>query len=395
MSLSRYCPDDAALQHVVDYVAAFKEHDRVVAPTVDQLRTMVQVVFAASLQRDEQRPVRPRLALLPHSRGAFAVRLKGPAELTIDNVARLSSALTGYAALAMSFEGEAAGIWGIVRFPGDAVVVEAQDPGVVGVHRLRPIAFFRAEGEQILEDGSDPSVVTTLMDHALRPLPTDDQVEGSPRARRRQDAVLQICASISAMRHGGAILVVPKIGAWREHLDLPYESDPPYSPLSSAIDKALRAQQKANQSEDGDIPPEDFDFWREGGADFYWRNYDRACLDVAGLASVDGAVVLDERLDVLAFGAKIRPTSNLERVDTWQPLVGSALIDTLISDLGGTRHQSAARFVDAVPGSLAVVASSDGPTSLMGRHPKTGRVTVVRNVELAMRMLGVRRIERP
>jgi hypothetical protein len=81
---------------------------------------------------------------------------------------------------------------------------------------------------------------------------------------------------------------------------------------------------------------------------------------IAGLAEVDGAVVLDKRLNLVGFGAEV--SGELRYPDTvWQALDVEAerrAPEAAISV--GTRHRAAYRFVTAHPEGLAVVVSHDG-----------------------------------
>ena len=89
----------------------------------------------------------------------------------------------------------------------------------------------------------------------------------------------------------------------------------------------------------------------------------RAVDAVAGLTAVDGATIVTDDLDVLAFGAKIvrrkgQPT--VEQVLVSEPVQGNRLTRESPSALGGTRHLSAAQFVNDQRDALAMVASQDG-----------------------------------
>ncbi len=98
----------------------------------------------------------------------------------------------------------------------------------------------------------------------------------------------------------------------------------------------------------------------------------RAVDQVAGLTAVDGATIIDDRYDLLAFGAKIarsRGSAPVERVVVMEPVVGArpAVVD--VSEIGGTRHLSAAQFVHDQPDTLALVASQDGRFTVFYRPP--------------------------
>jgi hypothetical protein len=90
----------------------------------------------------------------------------------------------------------------------------------------------------------------------------------------------------------------------------------------------------------------------------------RGAIDaIGGLTAVDGATVLTDRWDLLAFGVKIgrRPGSEpVERLLVTEPIVGQAPVVAHPAELGGTRHLSAAQFVYEQRDALALVASQDG-----------------------------------
>src|SRR5262249_14890541 len=84
---------------------------------------------------------------------------------------------------------------------------------------------------------------------------------------------------------------------------------------------------------------------------------------LAGLTAVDGATVISDRLEPLAFGAKILTRDAANRVDQvllTEPIEGVA--DTTVdpAQLGGTRHLSAAQFAHDQRDAIALVASQDG-----------------------------------
>ena len=104
---------------------------------------------------------------------------------------------------------------------------------------------------------------------------------------------------------------------------------------------------------------------------------------IAPLAAVDGAVVMTSDLKLLGFGAKIEfklgsdvPVNKFQPKRGNQPVVASRL-----EDLGGMRHQSAARFIEANRGAVAIVISQDRHVSVMNWDQTLNSVTVVRNAE--------------
>ena len=84
---------------------------------------------------------------------------------------------------------------------------------------------------------------------------------------------------------------------------------------------------------------------------------------MAGLTAVDGAVVLTDGYELLAFGAKItrrRGWPQVEQVTLTEPIKGAVPARVSPEQLGGTRHLSAAQFIQDQRDAVALVASQDG-----------------------------------
>jgi hypothetical protein len=81
---------------------------------------------------------------------------------------------------------------------------------------------------------------------------------------------------------------------------------------------------------------------------------------IAGLADVDGAVVMDKRLELIGFGAEV--SGELPYPETvWQALdVEGERRAPEPANAVGTRHRAAYRYVTAHPSGLAIVISHDG-----------------------------------
>jgi hypothetical protein len=172
------------------------------------------------------------------------------------------------------------------------------------------------------------------------------------------DVLVQLAVSMRAHGRGGTLLVVPGgSDAWRESIlwHAAYLMEPHFPEL-----KELLARGEA----EGDDPE--------------WQEALRRAVDaVAGLTAVDGAAIVNDRSDMLAFGAKIvqsRSGAEVERVIVTEPVEGSvpAVVDP--AELGGTRHLSAAQFVQDQRDALALVASQDGRFTVFAWSPCEGMV---------------------
>jgi hypothetical protein len=98
---------------------------------------------------------------------------------------------------------------------------------------------------------------------------------------------------------------------------------------------------------------------------------------IAGLTAVDGATVISDQYELFAFGAKIgrrEGGAQVEQVIVTEPVVGGAASVVHPVEFGGTRHLSAAQFVQDQRDSVALVASQDGRFTVFAWSPCEGIV---------------------
>lgn len=102
------------------------------------------------------------------------------------------------------------------------------------------------------------------------------------------------------------------------------------------------------------------------------------------ITAPDGATIINQQFEIIAFGAKIKPKSRTKMIEVSviKPFENSQEETIPISELGGTRHQSSARFVfDQKNQSFAIVASQDGKISVMNWDKERKRVRVIQHAE--------------
>lgn len=78
---------------------------------------------------------------------------------------------------------------------------------------------------------------------------------------------------------------------------------------------------------------------------------------------MDGATVISNEYELLAFGAKIGRAKGKENIDELsfsEPIYGGSAVVMHPAKVGGTRHLSAAQFVHDQRDATALVASQDG-----------------------------------
>ena len=109
-----------------------------------------------------------------------------------------------------------------------------------------------------------------------------------------------------------------------------------------------------------------------------WQEALRGVVDaIAGLTAADGATVISDSYEVLAFGAKIarrRRSTPVEHVTMTEPIQGGVPVTLNAAELGGTRHLSAAQFVHDQRNAIALVASQDRRFTVFAWSPCEERV---------------------
>ncbi len=158
------------------------------------------------------------------------------------------------------------------------------------------------------------------------------------------DVLIDLAVSMRAHGRGGIILIVPAgKDTWTESIahPIPYAVQPPYTGLTDLLSRdAAERSQRA---------------WEEELED--------TVNAIAGLTAVDGATILNDRCELMAFGAKITRRKGwavVEQAALTEPIEGGEAAVVTTSQLGGTRHMSAAQFVHDQRDALALVASQDG-----------------------------------
>jgi sensor domain DACNV-containing protein len=250
-------------------------------------------------------------------------------------------------------------VWGTVRaIPAVALVVEVAAPGLLVVKHHRGddsgkfVNVAVLEGDQIKvvdEQASSlpdcPPLLTSLLGF--------DSPASWARGISSVTVLVQIAVSMRAHGRGGLMLIVPSGDeGWPDSIvrPIPYAVVPAFGEL-----KWLAQHTPAEQ----DTTP-----WQDA--------VNRAVEAIAGLTAVDGATVLSNTYELLAFGAKIarrKGSPQVEQVTVTEPIEGNVAVTVHPTQLGGTRHLSAAQFVHDQRRSVALVASQDGRFTVFAWSP--------------------------
>ncbi|MGE3513219.1 MAG: putative sensor domain DACNV-containing protein [Vicinamibacterales bacterium] len=327
-------------------------------PDVEDIEAVVDTAFWASLRREEGYIPRISVALLPPDLALHPLRFERPLPLTAMALVRVAPAVERrgiHLGVWRSAEG-ALEIWGTTRtVPVSTLVLEVSAPGLLVVkHHTRDggkfvnIAVLEGDQVKVVDERAStlpdcPSLLTALLGFGSRDTGPD----------RPLTVLVSLAVSMRAHGRGGSLLVVPSgDDGWRRSI---------VTPISYAIAPAFVELGQLLQ-----LQP-------TLGEDRGWQDaIDDTIEEIAGLTAVDGATVLSDRHELLAFGAKIlrrHGSATVEQVTVTEPIEGTQAEVVHPTRLGGTRHLSAAQFVFDQRQALALVASQDGRFTVFAWSP--------------------------
>ncbi len=339
----------AAAATVQAHFAQHVQNARAAAPDVETIQAIVDAAFWASLRREEGISPKISIALVAPDQVNGALRFERPFILAAHSLTRVSPAVErpGIHLGVWRSDGQY-WVWGATRrLPPYSFVLEVVAPGVLVIKHTRGVESGKfvnvavIEGDQVKVIDQHavtlpecPALLLTLL--GLESQFTSDSAS----------VLIQLAVSMREHGRGGSLLVVPANSEhWRESILKPI-TYPVAAPFA------------------GDWMPQD-----GPGSTEALR---RAVEALAGLTAVDGATIITDRYELMAFGAKIvrRPGSVLvSQVMVTQPIEGATAEIVEPALLGGTRHLSAAQFVYDQHDALAMVASQDGRFTVFAWSP--------------------------
>jgi hypothetical protein len=334
------------------------------APVPDEgvITELIDAAFWASLRREEGYEPKISLAYLPPDQDPQALVFERPLPLRPATLAKIAPVVerAGIHLGVWHVDGELC-VWGTTQsIPVLCFVLEVIEAGLLVVKHHRGLQAGKYVNVAVLEGDQ-----VKLVDETASTLPDCPDLLtsllGFNTARSWVGSVnvlVQLAVSMRAHGRGGSLLIVPAGSEeWRESIVHPmtYAVSPPFEALSKIIAAAAGGVESRG-----------------------WEDSFKDAIDaVAGLTAVDGAAVLADNYDLLAFGAKItrrRGSPLVEQVTVTEPIEGGAPVIATPAELGGTRHLSAAQFVHDQRGAVALVASQDRRFTVFAWSPCETRV---------------------
>ena len=398
-------------------------------PDASVMEALLSTCYQASLLREEERPVIFRMIFaepqdFPEGDGPpdglHRLEFEEPRPFDEHELRRLSPAADfdrSLVGVSRDAEGELK-VWGVVhsgprwlrgvqggREPSAPLppvpVVEVEGPGRLQI-RKGSVAIAELEAGRLSDSYADVFASQWLPD-LFAPVRAE-LVELHEEARREAASVGETWASLDPdlsrkvaqqmfrrlvstvrdARHGGTIIIVPPERAGEvlagDHVSLKHafvDGEPRRRFRTLIVRIMNRLAQSHGRGEETSYP-------RAVGWEEYVWSEDRALTEldeaifefahlVAGLAAVDGAVVMTRRFELLGFGGEISGgLTPVHSVRKSLDLEGESTIEEGAQGVG-TRHRSAYRLAGSLPDVLLVVVSQDGDARFV--RDKDGDVT--------------------
>ncbi len=319
-------------------------------PDPETLGALINAGFWASLQKEEGYSPRTSLAFVEPRQVHHPLLFERPFPLAAKMLTKVAPAVERPGIhLGVCRDGDSLTVWGATtNLPLYCFVLEVVAPGLLVVKdnggadtdKFVNVAVLQGDQVKIIDQRASrvpgcPGLLKSLL-----------SLEPQSMLAAHLRVLVQLAVSMRAHGRGGSLLVVPSgAQAWRESILSPvsYSVLPPFSALA-------------------DLAGEDF-----GGSAKYALH--RVIEAVAGLTAVDGATVISDKYELLAFGAKItRPPGApwVDRLILTEPVEGVEATVVEPARLGGTRHLSAAQFAKDQKDAISLVASQDGRFTVFG-----------------------------
>ncbi|MEQ7798726.1 putative sensor domain DACNV-containing protein [Pedobacter sp. ASV1-7] len=338
------------------------EEDLAPLPMTNVVEAIIDAAFWASLRKEEGHSPKISLAFLPPEQAGNPLLFKQRLQLNPGTLTKIAPGVerAGIHLGIWMEEGELY-VWGTtVSIPNFCFVLDVSEPALLVIKHRRIYGFGKftniavLKGDQVkMVDGDHtnlpdcPPMLLSLLD-LTAPSYWNDSV----------NVMIQLAVSMRAHGRGGTLLVVPTVNNnWLQSIIKPIQYA--VMPSFTGLSKLLKQDRK------------------EASQIFWQTALRREVEHLSGLTAVDGATIISNEYELLAFGAKIGRAKGKENIDELsfsEPILGGTGEVMHPAKLGGTRHLSAAQFVHDQRDATALVASQDGHFTIYTWSPQQSRV---------------------
>lgn len=337
--------------HFAEHLAvanAKGELDLAPQPPARVIEAILDSAFWCSLRKEEGHSPKISIAFLPPEQALKPILFSNTMPLNPNALTKLAPGVERSGIhIGVWHDGYDLYIWGTtLNIPNYCFVVDVSEPGLLvikhrriyGFGKYTNVAVLKGDQIKIVDDKSVirtdcPPMLLSLLDLTVHSYWSDTA-----------NILIQLAVSMRAHGRGGAVMVVPhQTNTWQDSVIHPinYELKPPYKGLADLI---------SNNKKDS--------------SDIFWQSALKKEIDhLAGLTAIDGATIVTDEFELLAFGTKMGRANSSEHIHEIafsEPINGGATQILHPAKTGGTRHLSAAQFIFDQRDAQALVASQDG-----------------------------------
>jgi hypothetical protein len=338
------------------------EEDLAPLPSAAIIEAIIDATFWASIRKEEGHSPKISLAFLPPEQAGNPLLFKQRLALSPATLVKIAPGIerAGIHLGVWKEDGELY-LWGTTTsIPNFCFVLDVSEPALLvikhrriyGFGKFTNIAVLKGDQIKIVDVNTAklpdcPPMLLSLLD-LTAPSYWNDTV----------NVLIQLAVSMRSHQRGGTLLVVPNGKAnWLQSIIKPiqYAIQPAFVGLSNL----LRQDRK------------------EASQIFWQTALKREVEHLAGLTAVDGATIISDEYELLAFGAKIGRAKGkdlVEELSFVEPIAGGGAIVVHPAKVGGTRHLSAAQFIHDQNDAIALVASQDGHFTIYSWAASQNRV---------------------
>ncbi|WP_461789560.1 putative sensor domain DACNV-containing protein [Pedobacter sp.] len=337
--------------HFAEHLAeasAKGEIDLAPQPPARVIEAILDAAFWSSLRKEEGHSPKISIAFLPPEQATKPLLFKQNLPLNPNVLTKLAPGVErGGIHIGVWHDGYDLYVWGTtLNIPNYCFVVDVSEPALLVVKHRRMAGFGKftnvavLKGDQIKivnenapKTGECPSILLSLLDLTAESYWSD-----------AANILIQLAVSMRAHGRGGAVLVVPQgKDDWKQSV---------IHPISYALTPAFKGL--------ADLVRRD----RDDSSEIFWQTALKREIDhLAGLTAVDGATIITDEYELLAFGAKTgrsNSSEHIQQISYTEPINNAEALVVHPAKIGGTRHLSAAQFIFDQRDALALVASQDG-----------------------------------